>query len=245
MSSRPSGTAFDQPLIGRRGLVVMPAIAEQPRAKIGDRLALRLQLESRAGAVEGRLGLTAVKKCLAQSAIKGGAVAVAKRRIRARRRGTMSRSPAAIARSRPAASDDSSRLSLTFAMLSITRAFDHAGSSITRAVGTARQPGRSARRLATGGGAGIHPGLAPLPSPVNVLVEYLAIPSKNCRAIRLLCVKSMLFLQRRRACLETGAEVRLILAVHRWRVKLPCRGPNLLAHRLNFSSGNAAATHLM
>jgi hypothetical protein len=45
--------------------------------------------------------------------------------------------------------------------------------------------------------------------------------------------------------LETGAEVRLILAVHRWRVKLPFSWTNLLAHRLNFSSGNAAATHLM
>ena len=84
MPVSPSGAAFDQPLIGRRRLVMAPAIAEQPGAEIGDRLLLRLQLEGDPGAVDGGLAPIAVIEGFAQAAIQrrqlaGGQLAAAER----------------------------------------------------------------------------------------------------------------------------------------------------------------------
>ena len=67
---RPSGTMLQQPLIGGRRLLMALAIAEQPRAEIGDRLLSGLQSKGGAGAIERFLTPIAVVESLAQTAIE-------------------------------------------------------------------------------------------------------------------------------------------------------------------------------
>jgi hypothetical protein len=73
---RPTRSAFDQALVSGGGFVMTAAIAEQPRAKVGDRLLPRLQLQGSAGAVDRILVLPAIKKSLPEPAIKGCAFVV-------------------------------------------------------------------------------------------------------------------------------------------------------------------------
>src|SRR5271166_4650388 len=53
MTGSPAGPAFEQPFIRCCGLRMLPAIAEQPRAAIGNRFAICLEIERSASAVEG------------------------------------------------------------------------------------------------------------------------------------------------------------------------------------------------
>ena len=74
MSFRPSGTAVEQAPIGRRRLLMALAIAEQPRAEIGNPGLLGLQRKGGAGAVDRFLAPVAVIERLAQPAIQRGAL---------------------------------------------------------------------------------------------------------------------------------------------------------------------------
>lgn len=67
VAGRPSGAAFDEDFIGRRGLAMALAIAEQPSAKICCRRLPGFELESGAGVGDRFVALAAVIKCLAQT----------------------------------------------------------------------------------------------------------------------------------------------------------------------------------
>ena len=67
---------LEQPLIGGRRLLMALAIAEQPRAEIGDRLLSGLQSKGGAGAIERFLTPITVVESLAQTAIERGPLVV-------------------------------------------------------------------------------------------------------------------------------------------------------------------------
>ena len=79
MTGSPAGPQFEQPFIGCCRLMVVPAIAEQPRAAIGNGFAMWLEIERSARAVDSVGVLPAVIKCLAQPAIKRSALIGGKR----------------------------------------------------------------------------------------------------------------------------------------------------------------------
>jgi hypothetical protein len=68
----PSGTDFQQSLIGRRGFLVTPGIAEYPSTEIGYFFLNGPQLEGDMGAFGGMLAPSPVQQGLAEPAIKDG-----------------------------------------------------------------------------------------------------------------------------------------------------------------------------
>ncbi len=79
MTGSPAGPQFEQPFIGCCRLMVVAAIAEQPRTAIDNGFAMWLETERSARAVDSVGVLPAVVKRLAQPAIKCSALIGGKR----------------------------------------------------------------------------------------------------------------------------------------------------------------------